>query len=116
MGAGLRYFGGAVAFGFAAVWIMQSFAAALVCLSAAAAGYGAVLLAERARRTFGVRVNSSPRLSPSTSSPPSKTGTAEDLSRQADELNDDLGHLYEPTATTTHPSGNADPDESLLDP
>jgi hypothetical protein len=110
----LRYFGGAVAFGFAAVWIMQSLAAALVCLSAAAAGYGAVLLAERAQRKLGRSVNGSRNPSPSTSSSPSKTGAAEDLSRQADALNDDLGHVYEPASTTTHPSGDAEPDESRL--
>ena len=53
MGVGLRYFGGALAFGFAAVWVMASLAAALVCLLSAVLAYGVVWVAERmhAKRT-----------------------------------------------------------------
>jgi hypothetical protein len=97
VGSGLRYFGGAVAFGFAAVWIMQSLAAALVCLLAAAAGYAAVLVAERTRARLTARVGSPGIATPNTTLP-RRTLELEDLSRQADELNHDLGHVYEPGA------------------
>ena len=99
MGSGLRYFGGAVAFGFAAVWIMQSLAAALVCLLAAAAGYAAVLVAERTRAKLAARVGSPDIAAPNTTLP-RRTPEVEDLSRRADELNHDLGHVYEPAAAT----------------
>jgi hypothetical protein len=93
----LRYFGGALAFGFAAVWIMWSLTAALICLLSAAAGYGAVVVAERARAKLAARAGSPSISPPSTSSRPTRTPAAEDLSLQADELNHDLGHVYEPT-------------------
>lgn len=96
MDRGLRYFGGAVAFGFAAVWIMWSLAAALVCLLSAAAGYGAVFVAQCARGRLAARASSP--------TPGSRTPEAEDLSLQADELNQDLGHVYEPTVTTRRPA------------
>jgi hypothetical protein len=98
MGSGLRYFGGAVAFGFAAVWIMASLAGALVCLAAAAVGYGAVLVLERlkagrANRTGDVRIAAGP---PAMSRTPEAT-----LPLWADALNSDLGHIFEPGATTS---------------
>ena len=80
MGGGLRYFGGAVAFGFAAVWIMASLAAALVCLLSAAVGYGVVLAVERARAKRAL----------------TRTREVEDFHLRADELNHDLGHVYAP--------------------
>jgi hypothetical protein len=73
---GLRYFGGAVAFGFAAVWITWSLAAALVCLLSAAAGYGAVFVAQCARGKLAAAASSP--------TPASRTPEAEDLSLQAD--------------------------------
>jgi hypothetical protein len=107
VGSGLRYFGGAVAFGFAAVWIMQSLAAALVCLLAAAAGYAAVLVAERTRARLTARVGSPGIATPNTTLP-RRTLELEDLSRQADELNHDLGHVYEPTVAMPPRAAEAD--------
>ena len=88
MGGGFRYFVGAVAFGFAAVWIMATLAGALVCLSAAIVGYGVVLAAERVRAKRATRA-SGPGISMPTS----------DLSLWADALHSDLGHIYEPAKT-----------------
>lgn len=87
MGGGFRYFVGAVAFGFAAVWIMATLAGALVCLLAALVGYGVVLVAERARAKRATRASSLGV---------SSTG---DLSLWADALHSDLGHIYEPAMT-----------------
>ena len=101
MGGGLRYFGGAVAFGFAAVWIMWSLTAALICLLSAGAGYGAIVVAERALAKLAARADSPGISTPST---PSRTPEAEDLSVRADELNHDLGHVYEPTAAMPPPA------------
>ena len=97
MGGGLRYFGGAVAFGFAAVWIMWSLSAALICLLSAVGGYGAGVVAERARANLAGRAGGARMSTPSTPSPPSGVADAEDLSLRADDLNHDLGHVYEPT-------------------
>lgn len=89
----------AVRFGFAAVWIMWSLPAALICLLSAAAGYGAVVVAERVRAKLAARANTRPA-----SSNPGA------LSQQADELNRDLGHIYEPphTGTSERPSPEGD--------
>lgn len=98
---GLRYFVGAVAFGFAAVWIMATLAAALVCLAAATVGYGVVVVAERTRANRAARA-SSPGLSvTSRMALPLGTQEVEDLPLWASALNSDLGHIYEPTATTS---------------
>jgi hypothetical protein len=45
----LRYVGGAVGFGFGAMWMTVGIGAAIACLLLAALGYGAVLVAERAQ-------------------------------------------------------------------
>ena len=102
MDRGLRYFGGAVAFGFAAVWITWSLAAALVCLLSAAAGYGAFFMAQCARGKLAAAASSP--------TPASRTPEAEDLSLQADELNQDLGHTRADRhdATTCHPESPGD--------
>jgi hypothetical protein len=94
MGGGLRYFGGGVAFGFAAVWIMWSLSAALICLLASVVGYGSVVVAERARAKLAARAGGS-RVS---TAKPSRVPGAEDLSSRADDLNHDLGHVYKPAA------------------
>jgi hypothetical protein len=101
VGGGLRYFGGAVAFGFAAMWILASLTAALVCLLSAALAYGAVLLTERTRAKPAIRASSPGIAASSTLGPPSRTPTAEEVPLWADALNSDLGHIYEPTATTS---------------
>lgn len=94
----LRCLGAAVGFGFAAVWITASLAAAFACLGSAAIGYGVVLVAEHARARRAARAASqdptdSPRLTLASSGV-----EEEDLPLQADELNHDLGHVYQPPA------------------
>jgi len=103
----LRYFAGAVAFGFAAVWIMATLAGALVCVLAAVVAYGVVAVAEhlRPKRAFGAG------RAVSTSSPGAlqiRTPEVEGLPQWADTLNRDLGHVYEPTAATAPLSREAE--------
>jgi hypothetical protein len=45
----MRYVGGAVGFGFGAMWMTVGIGSAIACLLLAALGYGAVWLAERAQ-------------------------------------------------------------------
>jgi hypothetical protein len=45
----MRYVGGAVGFGFGAMWMTVGIGSAIACLLLAALGYGAVWIAERAR-------------------------------------------------------------------
>ena len=85
---GLRYFVGAVAFGFAALWIMATLAGALVCALSAVVGYGVVVAAERMQAKLGNRANRS------------GVSDARNLPVWADALNTDLGHIYEPSATS----------------
>ena len=49
MSNSLRYLGGAVGFGFGAVWMTAGIGAAIACLLLAALGYGVVFVAERAQ-------------------------------------------------------------------
>ena len=95
MGGGFRYFAGAVAFGFAAVWIMATLAGALVCLLSAAVGYGAVLLAERMSAKRAARGRAASK-------------ALEDFPLSPDALNSDLGYVYEPSATTAALSRGAE--------
>ena len=99
MGGGLRYFGGAVAFGFAALWILASLEAALVCLLSALVGYGAVLAAERARARLATRA--SRRVAASKGTPALPNPPPETMPLWADALNNDLGHIYDPSAATS---------------
>ena len=92
MGGGFRYFVGAVAFGFAAVWIMATLAGALVCLLSAVVGYSVVLVADRARARRAARATSSIISAPSAVALPAGTPHADDLSSWADSLHSDLGH------------------------
>jgi hypothetical protein len=101
VGGGFRYFVGAVAFGFAAVWIMATLAGALVCLLSAVVGYGVVLAAERARAKRATRANSPDIPAPSEFALPARPPQGEDLSSWADALHSDLGHVYEPAAATS---------------
>jgi hypothetical protein len=96
---GLRYFGAAMAFGSAAVWILASLTAALVCLSAATLGYGAVLAAERMRANLS-RARKSGTSTPSKREPRTPKPEEDVLPLVAEELNHDLGYVYEPTAPT----------------
>jgi hypothetical protein len=104
---GLRYFVSAVAFGFAAVWIMASLAAALVCLGSAAVGYGVVFVAERRRAKRATRTSSSSISATRVFALPSSP-TEEDLPLWANALNSDLGHIYDPSATTSPLSAEAE--------
>lgn len=99
MGGGFRYFVGAVAFGFAAVWIMATLAGALVCLSSAVVGYGVVLVAERTRARRAARASNRGVFTPSALPAPSPH--VDDLASWADALHSDLGHVYEPAAATS---------------
>jgi hypothetical protein len=67
--------------------------AAILCLLLAALGYGVVLVAERARDK------------PGTLRLPSRTPQVEneDAPRRAEELNRDLGHVYEPSDDASSP-------------
>jgi hypothetical protein len=101
VGGGFRYFVGAVAFGFAAVWIMATLAGALVCLSSAVVGYGVVLVAERMRARRASRASSGGISAPSAFAAPAQTPHVDDLALWADALRSDLGHVYEPAATAS---------------
>lgn len=107
MSSGLRYFAGAVAFGFAAVWIMATLAGALVCVLAAVVACGVVAVAEhsRAKRALGAGGHIS---TPSPGGLQIRTPDVEGLPQWADTLNRDLGHIYEPTAATTPLSREAE--------
>ncbi len=97
MGGGFRYFVGGVAFGFAAVWIMATLAGALVCLAAAVAGYGAIVLAEGARTKRAARRAATVNAAPSNVAQTSPTPDLDDFPLTPDALNADLGYVYEPT-------------------
>lgn len=91
MDSSLRYFGCAVGFGFGVLWMTEGLGAAILCLLLAALGYGAVFVAERARAN------------PNMFALPNRTAAVDDLPLRADELNLDLGHVYEPTDDATSP-------------
>ena len=101
MSVGLRYFGGAVAFGFAAMWILASLAAALVCLISALLAVVLVSVAERAGAKLAKRVRRPALSTPSPVAHAIRVQDAEDLPQWADALNRDLGHIYDPAATTS---------------
>ena len=93
MDSSLRLFGCVVGFAFGVLWMTEGLGAAIVCLLLAALGYGAVFVAERARENPGaIRL-------------PSRTPTpvVENLPFQAEELNHDLGHVYEPSDDASSP-------------
>jgi hypothetical protein len=93
----VRYFGCAVGFGFGVLWLTQGLGAAILCLLLAGLGYGVVLAAERAREN------------PNTFRLPTRTPEVEDLPLRAEELNVDLGHVYEPSDDASSPlSAEAD--------
>jgi len=86
-----RYFGCAVGFGFGVLWMTQGLGAAILCLLLAGFGYGVVLAAERAREN------------PSAFRLPTRTPEEDALPLRADELNHDLGHVYEPPDDSSSP-------------
>lgn len=95
MDRSLRYFGCVAGFGFGVLWMTEGIGAAILCSLLAGLGYGAVLVAERARAN------------PSTFRLPTRTQAAEaeveDLPLRAEELNLDLGHVYEPSDDASSP-------------
>lgn len=54
MDSTMRYVGGAVGFGFGAMWMTVGIGSAIACLLLAALGYGAVWMAERAQANASV--------------------------------------------------------------
>ena len=91
MDSSLRYFGCAVGFGFGVLWMTEGIGTAIVCLLLAGLGYGVVLVAERARAN------------PDLLRLPTRTPEVEDLPLRAEELNVDLGHVYEPSDDASSP-------------
>ena len=93
MDSSLRYFGCVAGFGFGVLWMTEGLGAAILCLLLAALGYGVVFAAERAKEN------------PSAFRLPSRTpaAEAEDLPLRAEELNLDLGHVYEPSDDASSP-------------
>ncbi len=87
MDSSMRYFGCLAGFGFGVLWMTEGLGAAILCSLLAAFGYGAVLVAERARAN------------PAAFRLPARTPEADevDLPLRAEELNHDLGHVYEPS-------------------
>jgi hypothetical protein len=96
----LRYFGCLAGFGFGVLWMTEGIGAAILCLLLAGLGYGAVLVADRTRAN-----PSTFRLSTRT---PEAEAEADDLPLQADELNLDLGHVYEPDDASSPLAAEAD--------
>lgn len=84
MDSSMRYFGCAAGFGFGVLWMTEGIGSAILCLLLAGLGYGAVLVAERAKAE------------PGTFRLPSRTPESTDLPLKAEELNSDFGHVYEP--------------------
>jgi hypothetical protein len=87
----LRYFGCVAGFGFGVLWMTEGIGAAILCSLLAGLGYGAVLVAQRARAN------------PSAFRLPTRTPAVEDLPARAEELNQDLGHVYEPSDDASSP-------------
>ena len=91
MDSSVRYFGCAIGFGFGVQWMTQGLGAAILCLLLGGFGYGVVLAAERAREN------------PSSFRLPTRTAEEDDLPLRAEELNLDLGHVYEPSDDSSTP-------------
>jgi hypothetical protein len=89
----LRYFGCVVGFGFGVLWMTEGLGAAILCLLLAGLGYGVVLVAEHARAN------------PDAFRLPARTPATDtdDLPQLAEELNQDLGHVYEPSDDASSP-------------
>jgi hypothetical protein len=91
VGGSLRYVGGAVGFGFGAVWMTAGIGSAIACVLLAALGYGVVFVAERAQANANTH-------------PPSETPEAETATPLgADEFELDDGRYDEPPDDATSP-------------
>ena len=95
MDSSLRYFGCVAGFGFGVLWMTEGLGAAILCLLLAALGYGVVLVSERAR--------ANPDAFRLPSRTPGTQSEKEDLPLRAEELNLDLGHVYEPSDDASSP-------------
>jgi hypothetical protein len=94
----MRYFGCVAGFAFGVLWMTEGLGAAILCGLLAGLGYGAVFVAERARAN------------PETFRLPNRTPEPErdDLPVRAEELNLDLGHVYEPEDASSPLAAEAD--------
>jgi hypothetical protein len=86
-----RYFGCLAGFGFGVLWMTEGLGAAILCLLLGGLGYGVVFVAERARAN------------PDTFRLQRRAPEEADLPQQAEELNLDLGHVYEPSDDEASP-------------
>lgn len=91
MDGSLRYFGCVVGFAFGVLWMTLGLGAAILCLLLAGLGYGVVFVSERARAN------------PEAFRLPTRTPEEDDLPLRAEELNLDLGHIYEPADDASSP-------------
>ncbi|HKD95535.1 MAG TPA: hypothetical protein VKB43_12585 [Gaiellaceae bacterium] len=97
MDISLRYFGCVVGFGFGVLWMTEGIGAAILCLLLAGVGYGVVFVTERARAN------------PEAFRLPTRTPDAETevddlpLRAEVEEINSDLGHVYEPSDDASSP-------------
>ncbi len=91
MGSSLRYLGGAVGFGFGAVWMTAGIGSAIACVLLAALGYGVIFVAERAQANAKTR--------PSNETPEAQGSPP----LPAEELELDHGSYYEPSDDATSP-------------
>ena len=91
MDSSLRYFGCVAGFAFGVLWMTEGLGAAILCLLLGAFGYGVVLVAEHAQAN------------PSSFRLPTRAPEAGDLPVRAEELNLDLGHVYEPSDDESSP-------------
>ena len=91
MDSSVRYFGCAVGFGFGVLWMTLGLGAAILCLLLAGLGYGVVFVSERARAN------------PEAFRLATRTSEEDDLPSRAEELNLDLGHVYEPSDDASSP-------------
>lgn len=91
MDVSLRYFGCAVGFGFGVLWVTVGLGPAILCLLLAGLGYGAVLVAERARAN------------PEAFRLPRRAPEGDELAEAADEIALDHGYVYEPSDDASSP-------------
>ena len=95
MDSSLRYFGCVVGFGFGVLWMTEGLGAAILCLLLAGLAYGAVLVLEHSRANPDAFRLQLPSRSPEAAKAP--------LRVEAEELNLDLGRVYEPSDDAVSP-------------
>ena len=100
MDRSLRYFGCVAGFGFGVLWMTEGIGAAILCLLLAGLGYGAVFVAQRAK--------ANPEALRLPSRKPEVKADVDELPLRAEELNLDLGHVYEPDDASSPLAAEAD--------